>query len=311
MQIVVLQTTPDVTTDSDGENMNDYSKIIHHILGEKIEISAVRPVSGGDINSAFLMFLSDGTCMFLKENSRRNMGFFRAEAAGLDAIRKTEAIRVPEVIEVGTQGDNAYLLMEYMEPAPKKRDYWERFGRQLAEMHKADTAEWTPGGHYGFTADNYIGAGGQINRTMERWVDFFRECRLEVQYKKAYDYFDSSSRKAMQGLLDRLDRYLIEPAFPSLLHGDLWGGNFVTGPDGYACLIDPAVYVGHAEADLAMTELFGGFAPAFYDAYREVNEVLPGYADRREIYNLYHLLNHLNLFGSSYYGAVMRIVKRW
>ena len=292
-------------------NMNDYLNIVHRIWGEKINISAVRAVSGGDINSAFLMLLSDGTRIFLKENSKENKGFFRAEAAGLDAIRKTGAIRVPEVIEVGTQGDNAYLLMEYMDPAPKKRDYWERFGRQLAGMHKADTAEWTPGGLYGFTGDNYIGAGRQINRTMPLWVDFFRECRLEIQYKKAYDYFDASSRKAMQGLLDRLDRYLIEPAFPSLLHGDLWGGNFVTGPDGYACLIDPAVYVGHAEADLAMTELFGGFAPAFYDAYREVNEVLPGYADRREIYNLYHLLNHLNLFGGSYYGAVMRIVKRW
>lgn len=291
--------------------MNNYSNIIHHIFGEKTDISAVRPVSGGDINSAFLMLLSDGARIFLKENRKENIGFFRSEAAGLDAIRKTGAIRVPEVLEAGIQGGGAYLLMEYLDAAPKKRDFWERFGRQLAEMHKADTSEWTKGGLYGFTEDNYIGSGRQINRTMPRWVDFFRECRLEVQFKRAYDYFDSSSRKAMQGLLDRLDRYLIEPAFPSLLHGDLWGGNFVTGSDGYACLIDPAVYVGHAEADLAMTELFGGFAPAFYDAYREVNEVLPGYADRREIYNLYHLLNHLNLFGGSYYGAVMRIVNKW
>lgn len=312
MQIVVLQTTPDVLTgDSDGENMNDYSNMIHHILGEKIEISEVRPVSGGDINSAFFLLLSDGTRLFLKENRKENMGFFRAEAAGLAAIRKTGAVRVPEVLETGKQGDSAYLLMKYLDAAPKKRDFWEHFGRQLAEMHKADTAEWTPGGLYGFDEDNYIGAGRQINNSRVSWVDFFRECRLEVQYKRAYDYFDASARKAMQRLLDRLDRYLLEPAFPSLLHGDLWGGNFVTGPDGYACLIDPAVYVGHAEADLAMTELFGGFAPAFYDAYREVNEVLPGYADRREIYNLYHLLNHLNLFGGSYYGAVMRIVKKW
>lgn len=290
--------------------MTDYSNIIHRIFGEKTDISAVRPVSGGDINSAFLLLLSDGTRIFLKENRKENIDFFRAEAAGLDALRKTQTVRVPEVIEAGAQGDNAYLLMEYLAPAPKMRNYWESFGRQLAEMHKADTAEWTAGGLYGFTEDNYIGAGRQINNTKASWVDFFRECRLEVQYKRAYDYFDASSRKEMQRLLDRLDRYLIEPAYSSLLHGDLWGGNFVTGPDGYACLIDPAVYVGHAEADLAMTELFGGFAPAFYDAYREVNEVLPGYADRREIYNLYHLLNHLNLFGSAYYGAVMRIINK-
>ena len=115
----------------------------------------------------------------------------------------------------------------------------------------------------------------------------------------------------MQSLLDHLDRYLTEPAFPSLLHGDLWGGNYVRGPEGSACLIDPAVSVGHAEADLAMTELFGGFAPAFYDAYRGENEIRPGYSDRRDLYNLYHLLNHLNLFGGSYYSAVMRIVKRY
>ena len=109
----------------------------------------------------------------------------------------------------------------------------------------------------------------------------------------------------------RLEDYLTEPEAPSLLHGDLWGGNFVTGPDGYAWLIDPAVYVGHAEADLAMTELFGGFAPNFYASYREANPVAPGYADRRELYNLYHLLNHLNLFGGGYYGSVMRIIKRY
>ena len=115
----------------------------------------------------------------------------------------------------------------------------------------------------------------------------------------------------MQSLLDHLDQYLTEPAFPSLLHGDLWGGNFVTGPDGHAWLIDPAVYVGHFEADLAMTELFGGFKRAFYDAYREANEIPPGYYDRRDLYNLYHLLNHLNLFGGSYLAPVRDTLRRY
>ena len=115
----------------------------------------------------------------------------------------------------------------------------------------------------------------------------------------------------MQYLLDHLDKYLIEPAQPSLLHGDLWGGNFMTGPDGLAWLIDPAVYVGHQEADLAMTELFGGFAPAFYDSYKSAAGLEPGYRDRRDLYNLYHLLNHLVLFGEGYLYEVLAILRHY
>ena len=118
-------------------------------------------------------------------------------------------------------------------------------------------------------------------------------------------------RKRITRLLDRLEDFLVEPAHPFLLHGDLWSGNYITGNDGQAWLIDPAVYVGHAEADLAMTELFGGFAPAFYSAYGQVNPLQPGYEQRRDLYNLYHLLNHLNLFGGGYLSAVLRILNRY
>lgn len=291
--------------------MGEYSNIIHRLFGSEIEITEKRSVSGGDINAAWSLSLSDGNIVFLKENTRSNAGFFESEEKGLCAIRKTGAVRVPQILERGLLMECSYLLMEYMEPASRKKDFWETFGRQLADMHRADPSDWTPEGNYGFPEDNYIGAGRQMNKIRTEWVSFFRDCRLDVQIRRAQRYFSSSDRKALQSLLDHLEEYLIEPAFPSLLHGDLWTGNYVVGPDGYACLIDPAVYVGHAEADLAMTELFGGFAPAFYDAYKEVNEILPGYSDRRELYNLYHLLNHLNLFGESYYGSVMRIVKRF
>ena len=291
--------------------MNDYSTVIHKLFGNNVEINRIKPVSGGDINAAFVLGLSDGRSLFLKENRKENAGFFKAEKTGLAAIRKTGAIRVPQVLETGMLEESAYLIMEYVKPAPARKEFWECFGRQLADMHKADPSEWTPGGSYGFTDNNYIGAGRQINDTRKGWIDFYRECRLDVQFRRARAYFGASERKAMQSLLDHLDQYLTEPAFPSLLHGDLWGGNFVTGPDGRAWLIDPAVYVGNCEADLAMTELFGGFAPAFYDAYREANEISAGYSERRDLYNLYHLLNHLNLFGGSYYGAVMRIVRSY
>ena len=291
--------------------MIDYSEIIHRVFGSKTELAGIRPVTGGDINAAYLLTMSDGSHAFLKVNTKANACFFQSELEGLQAIRDTGTIRVPQIYETGIQEDSSWLLMEFMEAAPVKKDYWEQFGIRLAEMHRTDPSKYTPGGRYGFSSDNYIGAGLQVNTIQTGWIDFFRECRLDVQFRRAYAYFSHSDRITMQSLLDHLDQYLAEPEYPSLLHGDLWGGNFVTGPDGYACLIDPAVYVGNAEADLAMTELFGGFAPGFYNGYREASGNLSGYSERRDLYNLYHLLNHLNLFGESYYNAVMRIVRRF
>ena len=144
-------------------------------------------------------------------------------------------------------------------------------------MHRA------PGfSSFGWTSDNYIGAGKQINTQSDKWVPFFRDYRLAPQFKSAQHYFDASDWKRITRLLDHLDKYLSEPHHPSLLHGDLWSGNFITGSDGRAWLIDQAVYVGHAEADLAMTELFGGFTSLFYDAYNEVNKIDKSYHDRRD-----------------------------
>ncbi|MBQ9156404.1 MAG: fructosamine kinase family protein [Eubacterium sp.] len=291
--------------------MIDIGSLIIRYFGPEAAVSGLRPVSGGDINDAYLVSLSDGRQFFLKENSRQNADFFRAEVQGLKAIRETNVIRVPEVIDTGIISGRSYMLMEYLPGAKKITGYWERFGRELAAMHRAPAIQITPGGKYGFTEDNYIGAGEQTNTIKSSWIEFFRDCRLAVQFRRAVVYLDSSDRNKAIHLMDHLEDYLCEPKYPSLLHGDLWSGNFVTGPDGCACLIDPAVYVGHAEADLAMTELFGGFSSIFYDSYREANGIEAGYEDRRDLYNLYHLLNHLNLFGGGYYGSVMRIVRRY
>ena len=149
------------------------------------------------------------------------------------------------------------------------------------------------------------------NRLEKTWYRFFRDCRLEPQFSKAQHFFDAVTRKRFIRLLDHLEDFLIEPSHPSLLHGDLWSGNFITGNDGQAWLIDPAVYAGHAEADLAMTQLFGGFHPAFYSVYEQINPLQPGYERRRDLYNLYHLLNHLNLFGSGYLSSVLRVLNAY
>lgn len=294
-----------------AEEFSSISAAIHSFAGETQEAVSARPVSGGDINDSYCLVLSDGRCVFLKKNASAGRSFFKAEADGLSAIASTHAVAVPQILAYGEEEGCGFLIMKYIESGRPRADYWETLGRQLALMHKADTAAFTDGGGFGFYEDNFIGQNPQINTPCGSWITFFRDRRLIPQARMAKRYFDRADRKKMQTLLDHLDEYLIEPAFPSLLHGDLWSGNVMPGNDGSAWLIDPAVYVGHAEADLAMTELFGGFPAAFYDAYKEENPLQPGYEDRRDIYNLYHLLNHTNLFGWGYFSAVERILDKY
>ena len=268
-------------------------------------------VHGGDANDSYRLILSNGGSLFLKANSISNADFFRAEAEGIAAIKSTKTANVPEIYAIGTDNGYSFLLMEYVERAYFAPDFWENLGMCLANMHRADASFFVPEGKYGFQSDNYIGAGAQKNTPKSSWIEFFSECRLRPQFELASRYFDDNTIKLANRLLDNLDRFLFEPDKPSLLHGDLWSGNFMTDEKGNPMLIDPAVYVGCNEADIAMTELFGGFDRRFYDAYFSEFGQVPGYSDRRDLYNLYHLTNHLNLFGSTYLSAVVRIIERY
>ena len=271
---------------------------------------AVCPVSGGDINRAYRLTAA-GKSVFMKANRKENAPFFDAEVSGLEAIERTGTIRVPEVLGLGTdERYGAFLLLEWAEGRPGKA-FYEHFGHSLAAMHLTDASAFVHGGLFGFDADKYIGAGEQENTQESSWIAFFRQHRLLPQVRRAEGYFDENDRRRIAYLLDHLDKYLVEPKSPSLLHGDLWSGNYIAGNDGEAWLIDPAVSVGHFEAELAMTELFGGFPQSFYGAYYEVNPIDGGYRERRDLYNLYHMLNHLNLFGSSYLGTVRRILRQY
>ena len=282
-------------------------------FGEAIAIEASSHIGGGDINQARCLHLSNGSRVFVKANTPANAAFFEAEEAGLRAIAATGTIRTPALLGRGLDRARgiSFLMLEMAEAGARAPDFWETFGRSLARMHGAETGAFVRRGRFGFLRDNYIGASVQRNGERADWVTFFRECRLLPQFRMAEGYFDASMRRSIDKLLSRLDALLPEPAKPSLLHGDLWSGNYITGSDGQAWLIDPAVYVGHAEADLAMSELFGGFSAAFYGAYREVCPLDEGYEARRDLYNLYHLLNHLNLFGASYLPAVTRTVRQY
>lgn len=291
--------------------MSDLNEVLSEIYGNSVTVIKKTPVSGGDINRAYTLLLSDGSRLFMKVNRRENGDFFRAEAEGLEAMKKTGAVNVPEVVARGTDRSESFLLLEHIAEGRRSRKSSEALGRELAEMHMYETSSFTGKGKFGFMHDNYIGAGFQNNTPENTWSDFFINRRLRPQLKKASSYFDKDFRKSIERFLDKADGYLAEPDSPSLLHGDLWAGNYMIDSEGEPWLIDPAVYVGHREADLAMTELFGGFDRSFYDAYKDAAGIDTYYPDRRDIYNLYHLLNHLNLFGSSYLYSVKSVISRY
>ena len=274
---------------------------------------ALRGVSGGCIADARIAEFADGGSVFVKSGG----GAFAQEAAGLEELAASRAVRVPRVLAV----DDDALVLERIDSAPARPDFFEHFGRRFAQLHERR------GRACGFTADNTIGATPQPNAPLADawndlpdtpgdgadWPEFFLERRLRFQVRLAARNGHGS---ALGHLLERAEPVVLEllgasPEPPSLLHGDLWSGNFITDERGEPCLIDPAVYYGHREADLAMTRLFGGFAPAFYAAYAEVLPLAPGHADRLPLYQLYHLLNHLNLFGGGYYAQSERILRRF
>ena len=282
---------------------------VRDLFGNGRSIAGRKRIAGGDINEACALVLDDGTTVFMKYNSPGAFSNFEAEAIGLEEIAGSCTIESAGLLGLGKDQTCSFLLQEFIAGGPRIKDYWQTFARELAAMHKAPVLHTEVG--YGFFMDNYIGMRKQINTPHDRWIPFFRDCRLKPQFEAAAEYFGPSESREIEYLLSHLDRYLVEPERPSLVHGDLWAGNHITGNDGKGWLIDPAVYYGHPEADLAMTELFGGFPDSFYEAYKEFGNLSPGYKDRRDLYNLYQLLNHLNMFGGGYYSAVRNILNRY
>jgi fructosamine-3-kinase len=274
------------------------------------------PVGGGCIADGGRLQVEGGPSFFLKRGEAAVARTFPGEAAGLEALRRGAqatggSLRVPEMQAVAEPEDDApgFLLMEWIEPDGRSdRAFWETFGAGMAALHQ-HTAE---GERYGFDCDNFIGRLPQANDWAKAWPAFFRDKRLRPQVRRARGSGRWRSRwdAPFDALLKRLPHLLPERPPASVLHGDLWGGNFLTTRAG-AALIDPAAYYGHREADLAMTELFGGFRAPFYEAYRQAWPLEEGYEQRRDVYNLYHLVNHLNHFGAAYARQVERVVQQF
>ncbi|MDO4941587.1 MAG: fructosamine kinase family protein [Lachnospiraceae bacterium] len=290
---------------------------IQDVYGGQTGEVHMQRVYGGDINDAYQVKLSNGETVFLKTNTFGRLHFFETEIDGLLAMRATKQIGVPKPLGFGTDQDKgiSFLMLEFIHGTSRRETYWEHFGHQLASMHKAECSQFVTGEDrdvkYGFLTDNYIGSNPQKNSLKSSWISFYRDCRLAPQMNMAEGYFDPKMRKQCRYLLDHLDAYLREPEDSSLLHGDLWSGNVICGNDGNAWILDPASYVGDFETDLAMTQLFGSFPASFYAAYHEINPIEKDFFERRDIYHLYHLLNHLNLFGRSYLGSVRDILNRY
>ncbi|HEX6042419.1 fructosamine kinase family protein [Longimicrobium sp.] len=272
-------------------------------------IRGASPVGGGCINQGMRIDLADGR-VFLKHNASAAPGMFAAEARGLTALREAaDQLIVPRPLAwAEAEGDApAWLALEWLEPGPRGADFAERLGRGLASLHGLHDGDE----RWGWAEDNFIGALPQENGRMESWSAFWRRRRLEPQLAMGRDAGRLPGRAAeWDRLFDRLPDLLDDAKMdgPSLLHGDLWGGNVVATMDGPA-LIDPAVYRGHREADLAMTELFGGFGERFYAAYGEAWPLLEGYPARRPVYQLWYLLVHVNLFGGGYVAQTAEVLR--
>lgn len=259
---------------------------------------------GGSINDAYRLETTAGR-FFLKVNTAdRFPSPFKTEVQGLELLRGAGTLRVPDVVAHGELGGTTFLLMEFIAHAEEDRDFQARFGRSLAKLHRHTH------GSFGLDHDNHIGLLPQVNTPHKDWAEFLVQCRFEPLVKMAWD-----GRRIHPGDVLRFERLYgklkdwIPAEMPALLHGDLWKNNYIAADDGQAVLIDPAVYYGHREMDLAMTKLFGGFDRDFYEAYQEEEPLEKGWEERVDLCNLYPLLVHLNLFGGSYsdrVGAALR-----
>lgn len=275
---------------------------IAQATGHEFSIQNQRSVTGGCINQGYA--ISNGNfSYFVKLNQASQVAMFEAEALGLKQMLQTDTIRVPKPICWGTANDSAYIVLEWLELGSGNTNSWLEMGRKLAAMHRA-----TSDRGFGWQHNNTIGSTVQINTWTADWATFFAEHRLGYQFRLAQRRGGHFSQQ--DELLTAIPQLLAHQPLPSLVHGDLWGGNAACTKMGEPVIFDPATYYGDREVDIAMTELFGGFPAAFYQGYNEVFSLDSGYERRKTIYNLYHILNHFNLFGGGYAAQANRAISQ-
>ncbi|MEL7034687.1 MAG: fructosamine kinase family protein [Cyanobacteria bacterium J06592_8] len=283
---------------------------ISQVTGEKFTFKDSRSVGGGCINQGYR--LSDGSCnYFVKLNQATQIEMFEAEALGVQQMWETQTIRVPKPICCGTVGNSAYIVLEWLEMGGRSNtEAMKEMGRKLAMMHQWTPASDYPGNHqFGWEINNTIGSTPQINTWTENWAEFWANQRIGYQVKLAKRRGGRFEKAEL--LIEKIPELLADhQPLPALVHGDLWGGNASVTVEGEPVIFDPATYYGDREVDLAMTELFGRFSPAFYQGYNEAFPIDQGYETRKILYNLYHVLNHFNLFGGGYGSQANQMIQQ-
>jgi fructosamine-3-kinase len=279
---------------------------VGNALGRRLRADGASRVVGGSINECYRWLGTEGPAIFLKVATASEQTMFEAEAAGLGELAAANAVRVPRVLGFGTANGCAWLALEWLRLADSTPQSQATLGAQLARQHRLCAPT------FGWHRDNTIGSTPQPNGWRQDWVDFLKDQRLGYQLElAARNGFGGRLQECGALLLDRMhELFATYRASASLLHGDLWGGNWATDERNQPVIFDPAVYYGDREADLAMTRLFGGFGPEFYAAYEAVWPLDPGAPARVGLYNLYHVLNHLNLFGSGYLEQAMALLEQ-
>lgn len=286
-------------------NIDDIVQQIEYATGQALKNYHLSPVGGGSINDAYKLESSEQS-FFIKLNQPQRSAMFEAEALGLAEMRALNYLRVPEVICHGQTAKHSYIVLEFIELSRLSQQSNQRLGTQLAQLHRHSHS------FYGWQINNTIGSTPQLNNREHDWQSFWQHHRLGQQLKFALEN-GSGSRLQDNGqrLLENIhvffETYSPDPA---LLHGDLWSGNAGEDLHGSPVIFDPACYYGDRETDIAMTELFGGFSPNFYKAYQAEYPLDPGYETRKTLYNLYHIINHFNLFGSGYLRQAENMIQQ-
>ncbi|MBD5778945.1 fructosamine kinase family protein [Pelagicoccus sp. NFK12] len=271
--------------------------------GRPFTIESQQSIGGGCINDAYRIQGNDGPSYFVKANNKSFLPAFASEANALRELAATQTVSVPEVIDAIEGENQSYLILEYIEARSSQSGNWETLGHQLAQLHKIEQP------HFGWQENNLIGATPQPNPRSQAWPEFFRERRIQHQLalcaRRGYEL--PHAEQLLEAIPSFFENYT---PYPSLLHGDLWSGNVSFSSDGSPFIYDPASYYGDREADIAFTEFFGGFPKKFYQAYHEKLPLDSGYERRKTLYNLYHCLNHLYLFGASYAAQAEQMTRQ-
>jgi fructosamine-3-kinase len=287
------------------KHFESLEQVLSSHFGTSVQILRRVSLSGGSIHHAERLETSAGT-FFVKHNHASHYENFLAEVDGLERLRQTRTLRVPQTILVTKESDTAYLVLEYLDAHPPAKNFWEHFGESLAALHRHQAE------HFGYERDNFIGALVQRNTLHSSWSEFFIEERLSPMIARACrsGLLSASEAKRLEQLFPKLEQFFPDEP-PALLHGDLWSGNFLSGPQGLPVVFDPAVYFGHREAEIAFMHLFGGFHERLFQAYHATFPLAPQWQARMDVYNLYPLLVHLNLFGRAYWSGIERTLRRF